>query len=135
MLELVKIRPSDDEDWVEAAVEANYGLVAFRNGDAELGRQHYMESIRKADLLQNKKTKAMALIHWVAEDSALDGTLTERLFQDAMEIGKRVCSPDVDFLLDRLRQRLDRRREVEWLTLLNTRNQMNGYEGDIRPNI
>jgi hypothetical protein len=68
-----------------------------------------LEAVRKADLLEDKKIKAIALINWAAEDAAFDGMLSERLYQDAKDIAGKVCSPDVDFLVERLRQRLDKR--------------------------
>jgi tetratricopeptide (TPR) repeat protein len=106
--ELRNVKPSSEEEWVETAVEANYGLIAFLQGNPVQGRQRYESAISIADCLPNKKTKVMALVNWAKQESVLIDSRASRLYQEARELSKEVQhSADLAFILDRLGHTLD----------------------------
>jgi hypothetical protein len=110
--ELLKtVRPDSGDNWVPAAIDANYGLIAFREGNIAQGRLFYAESVRKADLLPKKKTKAAALMNWASEELKLGGNnLAEHLLEEMTETSKIVNERDNDYLLARVRQRVEAKR-------------------------
>jgi tetratricopeptide (TPR) repeat protein len=105
--QLKKVKIVEDEEWADAAREANYGLIAFRQGMAQLGRARYEEAVRKAGLLDDKRTKVSALIHWSTEEIGLSDSNSERLYDLASEAATKSPDPDMLFHLKRLRERID----------------------------
>lgn len=108
--ELSKIRVADGEEWVEAAIDANHGLVAFRDGRTDVARKFYQEAVRKAGLILDKRTQTMALIHWASEEIGLKDSNSERLLTEAREAAKKAPGSDMPYLLDRLDDRIGRSR-------------------------
>jgi tetratricopeptide (TPR) repeat protein len=106
--QLSRIRNSGVEDWVEAAIEANYGLLAFRNGDVVGGRGHYATAVTLADQLDDKRTKVAALVYWANEEIALSGSNSVRLLAEARAAAKHATGFFNSFLVDRVAERLSR---------------------------
>lgn len=103
LADLKTVRPSNEEEWVETAVEANYGLIAFKSGDPTVGRLQYEKAVGIADHLPSKKTKFMALINWARQELYLRDSRSALLYAQAKELSKGILySPEVPFLLDRL---------------------------------
>jgi tetratricopeptide (TPR) repeat protein len=100
--ELAMIDKSTADEWVHAAVDANFGLVAFRQGRSDEGRSHYAEAVRKAGLLRDKRTQVSALIHWASEEATLHNNMAEHLLVEAREVAKGASGSDIPFLLTRL---------------------------------
>jgi tetratricopeptide (TPR) repeat protein len=104
--ELSLAKSCEGEEWVDAAIDANYGLLAFREGAPELARKFYEEAVAKADVIKDKNTKTAALIHWAAEEIGVKDSMSERLLTEAREAGKNSSGFDIPFLLDRLTKRI-----------------------------
>jgi tetratricopeptide (TPR) repeat protein len=104
--ELALINKQIADDWVLAAIDANYGLVAFRQGRLDEARNYYAEAIRKAALLSDKRTQFAALIHWASEEADLRNSLAERLLAEATEISKGASGSETPFLLTRLKTKV-----------------------------
>jgi Flp pilus assembly protein TadD len=105
-LELAKVPTLGNEQWVEAAVDANQGLIAFRRGDAEMGRKFYAEAVRKADRDEDKRIKTIALLNWCAEEVGLSDSNSHLLLNDAKESSKKGYGADLTFLVGRLEERI-----------------------------
>jgi Flp pilus assembly protein TadD len=95
--ELSKIGTSESEDWLGAAIEANYGLLAFRGGYVEAGRKHYEAAVREADLIADKRTKLTALVYWATEELALPDSNSVRLLAEALETNKAALAISTSF--------------------------------------
>jgi Flp pilus assembly protein TadD len=106
---LLKIGPSAAEDWVGAAVEANYGLLAFRGGNVESGRRRYEAAVKRADLIADKRTKLTALVYWANEELSLPDSNSVRLLAEANEASKEATGFFNSFLLDRLAARVSKK--------------------------
>jgi hypothetical protein len=107
--ELSKIELSESEDWVGAAIEANYGLLAFRGGYAESGRKRYGMAVQKADLIKDKRTKLTALVYWATEELALPDSNSVSLLAEALEANKAASGYFNSFLLQRLTERISKK--------------------------
>jgi tetratricopeptide (TPR) repeat protein len=107
--ELAQIKVPGAEDWVGAAVEANYGLLAFRGGNVEAGRKHYGAAVRMADLIEDKRTKLSALVYWANEELIVPDSNSVRLLAEAQETGKSALGFFNSFLLKRLAERISRK--------------------------
>jgi tetratricopeptide (TPR) repeat protein len=107
--QLSKIRNSGAEDWVEAAIEANYGLVGFRNGDVAVGRRHYEAAVAIADRLEDKRTKLAALVYWANEEVALSDSNAVRLLAEAQAAAKLASGFFNSFLVNRVAERISSR--------------------------
>jgi tetratricopeptide (TPR) repeat protein len=103
---LSKVIPGE-EDWTEAAIVANYGLIAFREGAPQVGRRFYEEAVKIAEPLSDKRTKIAALIHWSAEEVGLPDSNSERLYEEATQAIGTLFAPDLETRLKRLRERID----------------------------
>ena len=109
--ELAKIKPSDIEGWVDAAVDANFGLIAFREGRVQEGRRRYAESVRKAKLLPERNTEVSALTNWALEEIVLKDSQSARLLDDAAKLMTKESSADLKVLLKRLSERIASRKK------------------------
>jgi tetratricopeptide (TPR) repeat protein len=110
--ELSRIKLPGSDNWVGAAVEANYGLLAFRGGNNEAGRQHYANAVRLADLAENKSVKVSALVYWATQELGLPDSNSARLLTEGREAAKAASGIFDAFLLDRLAERLSRNSAV-----------------------
>jgi tetratricopeptide (TPR) repeat protein len=104
--QLSKIKNPGAEDWIEAGIEANYGLLAFRNGDNAIGRKRYGAAVAIADRLDDKRTKVAALVYWASEEIALPDSQSVSLLATAQEAAKLATGFFNSFLLDRLAERI-----------------------------
>ena len=107
--ELSRTKLPGTEDWLGAAVEANYGLVAFRGGNNEAGRQHYSNAVRLANVIANKSVKVSALVYWATEELGLSDSNSARLLSEAREAAKAASGFFDTFLLERLTKRISSR--------------------------
>jgi tetratricopeptide (TPR) repeat protein len=103
---LSKIRNPGAEDWIEAAIQANYGLLGFRNGDVAVGRKHYEAAVAIADRLEDKRTKVAALVYWANEEIALSDSNAGRILAEARAAAKLATGFFNSFLVNRVGERI-----------------------------
>jgi len=100
--ELKKVSPIHNEDWLPAALDANYGLISYRRGQVAEGRQLYALATRKADKLEDKRTKLAALTNWALEEMKYSREMAQLIILEAQEAAKRATGPDVSFVMERV---------------------------------
>jgi len=106
---LTSIDPKSPEDWVQTAIDANLGLIAFRNGDVARGRFFYSSAVNRAAAIKKRSLQVVALINWAHEELYLNESKSEKLFDEASNIKGDDLGPDIQFRLDRLRGILHKR--------------------------
>jgi tetratricopeptide (TPR) repeat protein len=106
--QLSKVRNPSAENWVDAAIEANYGLLAFRNGEVEIGRKRYELAVTIADRIEDKRTKLAALTYWANEEIALTDGNSPRLLAEARMAAKQATGFFNSFLIDRVAEKISR---------------------------
>jgi Flp pilus assembly protein TadD len=107
--ELAKIPTDHNEQGIDAAVNANLGLIAFRRRETESARTFYGQSVRKADDLKDKSVKFGALMNWIFEELNLTDNWVPRLLEEAKTASKHALSLEVPYLMQRIEQRVSER--------------------------
>lgn len=74
-----------DEDW-DVLNAANRGLISFRRGDTEQGRQHYERAIQLATARKKKQLAAGALIYLVREECRANPAAADQLIARARPV-------------------------------------------------
>jgi len=105
--ELKKISSANNEVWLPAALDANYGLISYRRGQFLEGRQLYALATKKADKLDDKRTKVAALTNWAMEEMKYSREMALSIIQEAQETAKRATGPDVPFTIERVLKALE----------------------------
>jgi hypothetical protein len=84
---------------------ATRGLIAFRRGDAVLGRRLYQESIASWQRQGGRKEAAKAATYWAREELLAGTDHIGEALAAVRELGKNVTSdPETDILRERLRR-------------------------------
>jgi tetratricopeptide (TPR) repeat protein len=91
----------------EVAILANRGLVAYRSGDINFGRQMYAEAVKKADELADTNSFAAALTYWAREESRTRGELTPMLLARAREAVKLSSGVGAEFILSKIESQVN----------------------------
>ncbi len=103
MAELSKVKNPEALAWVDAGISANFGLIAFREGDVNLGRKFYADAIETTEKSDDNNNKASALLYWAQEESKLPDGLYENLRSLAEETVKKSSAFGLPHLLKRVR--------------------------------
>ena len=87
---------------------ANQGLIAFRRGNIEEGKEHYLAALSGFRKLSNKELEASALLYFSYE-LRLAGQVVEaqRRFQEFNELKKKVKLGNVDSLGERMAVKME----------------------------
>jgi tetratricopeptide (TPR) repeat protein len=101
--ELNKLKNPDSLAWVDAGISANRGLVAFREGNAELGRKFYSDAVEITERSDDNNNRASALLYWAQEEAKFDDGFYERLVPLAEEAVKKSSGFSLPFLLNKVR--------------------------------
>jgi hypothetical protein len=100
--ELARIRTSELKD-KELFIQANQGLIAYREGDIATGRQFYLEAVKAARKSANVRLEAQALLFWAREE-ILARTNAENDILKAAEGPVRLSdAAEAQFLLDKMK--------------------------------
>lgn len=86
--QLARIRTLEGSEARAAVIAANGGLIAYRAGEIEPGRQFYKEAVDVAVGLVDRRTCASALINWAREERRVSIQGSEVLFQYADKVLK-----------------------------------------------
>jgi len=95
-----------DEDL--PSILATSGLIAFRSGAPELGREKYLEAIVKARELKRKSTVELAYLHYLAEEIRLSGAISEAQFNliESLFSEEGDASPSTKKVFETMRRRI-----------------------------
>jgi Tfp pilus assembly protein PilF len=98
---LRKANTVDQEEWLEVAVHANYGLIAYRDGLPEAGYALYAEAAEKADKLSEKRVRINAMSHWAIEEGRFSREKALAILSQAEESAKKATGPEIGLMIDR----------------------------------
>lgn len=104
--ELARVSVVDAEEWVDVAIDANHGLLAFRRGVPDVGRDWYGKAVLKASRLKDMTVKFTALWNWTLEEIGVPDSWAERLLEETRVASGRATGPDTQYLLERLENRV-----------------------------
>jgi tetratricopeptide (TPR) repeat protein len=101
----VKLNPSPADDTRHGVWLATKGLILFRSGDKERGRAYYKEAIAKFDRTGNPTSRALATYFWAREELLASTAQAADAIAAAESLAKVAGSPEVPYLVSRLRGR------------------------------
>ena len=94
--------PKDDVD-AKATLLATNGLINFRLGNVETGRDFYQKSIDIFKSHKKHKSTFIALAFWILEESRFKNSFSDILSKDIIEIQKKIGNqPEVGAILSKL---------------------------------
>lgn len=103
--ELAKLKSMQLEDTSRVTWLANHGLISFRLGNIDKGREWYLEAVDLARSIENEEYRTTALLFWAREE-ALKGTeLCPFLFEGLHKRIDPKKSPDKAAVLERIESR------------------------------
>ena len=98
------------EPWEQITYLATEGLIAFREDGHDAGRTYYDSAVTLAISQSNKKSEAMALIHWACEElKAGESEKAEELVRRSDKASQEISSTEVRMArskFERLRREL-----------------------------
>lgn len=86
---------------------ANTGLIAYRMGEIELGRQCYRAAVKLAKLAKQPQTEALAILYFAREALLAGDPQSESIAEYAAKTAKNHDTTSVRVLWDRLRQQIE----------------------------
>jgi tetratricopeptide (TPR) repeat protein len=86
---------------------ANAGLIAYRMGELELGRQCYEAAIKLAKLASQSQTEALARLFFAREAILAGDPHSARIAEAAARVAKKQETTSVKVLWDRLRPQIE----------------------------
>lgn len=107
----------DQEEWLEVAIDANYGLIAYRDGLPAHGYALYAEAAEKADKLSEKRVRVNAMVHWAIEEGRFSLEKALAILHQAEESAKRATGPEIKVMIDRAKSALGLLRPADSLEL------------------
>jgi tetratricopeptide (TPR) repeat protein len=105
---LRKVPRPDRDAGVEAALLATEGLIDFRMGDSEKGSLHYLAAIKNATEAKLDRVRALAGVYFARELIGSGRVGATEALGIAEEASRNLTSPDVRWLLDSLRAKVNR---------------------------
>lgn len=96
---------------IEVAYPANEGLIAFREGKYDLGRELYRKAIEKAQVFEDEPLEAAALSYLAREEIHAKTDQAHAAFRAAEDAVYRLGNSSVEapVILERLKKRLERK--------------------------
>lgn len=82
----------------DALLLATLGLVAFRGGQPNLGREYYSLSVEWFSFEKDRRSVAAALLHWAKEEVRIDSTASpaaERIAKKVIKSGLAAREPEL----------------------------------------
>lgn len=73
----------------QASIIATAGLIEFRNGMAERGRELYEKSINIIEKNRNEQALALALTFWYEEEKKIKGVVADKILEKAKKLAKK----------------------------------------------
>ena len=99
---LKEINPTQIDDWAAVSLTATKGMLMFRTGFPEAGRQMYQDAIQLAKRKHNDHYAALAAIYLAFEELRADQVTKLERVAEAQELAARNDEPDIRFLSQRL---------------------------------
>ena len=99
---LDRMDPRAAEDLSTITLIATRGMVLFRKGLVEVGRNLYLDAIDIAKRKSNPRFAALAALHLAVEEIRADTDTKLESFRNARELASQVDEPDVKHVYARL---------------------------------
>jgi len=98
----IKINQLDDSDINKVCIIATNGLLHFRKGQYEIGRQYYLESMQLAKDFNNSYLTSLAFVNYSREEILCNEENVSELVTKLLEIKKNSTHEDISTLVDEI---------------------------------
>lgn len=96
----IRINHLDDSDINKVCITATHGLLHFRKGQPELGREYYIEAMQLAKEFNNSYLGSLAFVNYSREEILRNEEDTTPIVSKLLEIKKNTTNEDVSTLVD-----------------------------------
>ena len=97
-----RINVTDLDVHMQVVWHATKGLIMYRKGYPDLGREYYTQAIKMANDLRDKGLRARAAIYLAREEKLCKSSLAESALAFAIDFSKGLPDPEIEILLKRV---------------------------------
>jgi tetratricopeptide (TPR) repeat protein len=110
LLDAVNV-PGESDPTNKICLIATQGLIAFRQGNLDLGRNLYRSAIEASERISSKRLRKLALLNYAREEVIVGGTQAEELISEVRQLDFDTQEAVLHILCERVLKLYDQRKK------------------------